>query len=198
MTFKIVEKAPFWRLCFAKNVPLNCPLACASGQRTASPKAAVHILRFPGSLHLPTWGSRRTFWAPGMCPSKPGTLMATRMAVFPEHLLSPCTAPRERCLQSHERVWHLHQLHRSLHDNENGKLKQPRKPNHQDVALLDSQTNIGDLQNMIQDSERAEPPPWKTLPYLSPKIFITSDTSAPISIYWLCFSVNYLERGPVL
>lgn len=118
--------------------------------------------------------------------------------VSTKYFLSPHTAPREGCLQSHGWVWHLHQLHRSLHDDEDEEeLKHSRetkeKPSRM-TTLLNSRIQIGDFQNLLQGSRGAEPAPWETLLYLSPEIFITSDTSAPISIYLPSLSVNYLEE----
>lgn len=65
------------------------------------------------------------------------------------------------------------------------------------ATLLDPGTQIGDLQNLTQGSG-SQTNSSGTLPYLSPRIFITSDTSTPPSIYLLSFSVNYLERSPIL
>lgn len=123
MTFKIIVLSRV-------DVPL-ATMRYASCQCTASPEAAGHILRFPGSiLFLLTWGVKGSFRAPGSWLSKQGTHWLTcSICVFTKHFLSSYTAPRERGLQSHERVWHLHQLHRNLHDNEDEKMKHPKEQN---------------------------------------------------------------------
>lgn len=122
---KIVEKTPFWRLLCKVDVPL-ATTSHASHQCTAFPMVAGHILRFPGSiLHLLI-----QLLGPRVMAIQASDPLTCSDWVFTKHFLSPYTAPRERGLQSHEWVRYLHQLHRSLHDTEDEKVRHPKKTKH--------------------------------------------------------------------
>lgn len=102
---------------------------------------------------------------------------------------SPHTAPRQRCLQGHEWVWHLHQLHRSLRDTQNEKLNHPASTGLQDI----NRASKSDPEILANGSNSLENLVCTSLQNIYYLWYLSSH-----SIYSLSFSVNYLERSPIL